>query len=711
MLKKALPYLIPVVFGLALLPVPLLRDFHFESAMLAALIGCFWAGLRASSGTSDQDFFYTVRILGFLYLGGFPLFISSVLSGCLTFDGFGFWLITPLPSVFLGASIGRLIRSLNLPFPKLVTVSVLLFCGAGVWLIEFFNFPQVYFYNHVWGVWPGPIYDEAVPLSGSFLYFRWITFLWITLLWVLPNWTKNLQTKLITGFALISLLFSYLNLDEAGIISPRESIKSQLGGVHQTEHFDLFFDENSYSSEEIRYWASKHEFYFHQINDRLEIDWPKGRKIESYLYAHAWQKKKITGAKFTSYVPIWLDQDQLHIAKQQLEGVLKHEMVHVVSKQFGNKLFNGSWSIGLIEGLAEGIAKDASSRSTLHQIVAGEKPYPSSEKITSALSPIGFYGSAGAISYTTTGSFAEYLLSNYSPDAFKSAYASGDIESAYNTPVADLVKGWHQTLKNTPLDSVDQQVSEFIFAQRSLFEKHCPHSVTEELRLWDKYQYFLADYDTTSAYQTLDELYELYPQNDLVKDAWVRSQILQHRYLDAAEAITQKNPLLTLQVLKADALFLAGEIQKADSVLNYITPEIEQSKARHFRYTLQLRADSVQWSFHVQRRYQQFFPDSSTFIKLNLPNQMLSLNKALLDKKDDVVVLYADLLKAHEPNEDWFDTHEMTVNKLSFLGQFELAETWIELYKPTNLRLRYQERLEEQQEWLRFRVAQSMVAD
>ncbi|MEQ8524275.1 hypothetical protein [Gracilimonas sp.] len=711
MLKKYAPYIVSILTGLALLAVPLLRDFHFESAALAAIIGCFWAGLRASSGTSKQDFFYSLKILGFLYLGGLPLFIYSVLSGCLSFDGFGFWLFTPLPSVFLGASIGRLICSFNLPFPKLITVLILLFCGAGIWVIEFYAFPQVYFYNHIWGVWPGPIYDEAVQLSGSFLYFRWITFLWITLLWVLPNWTRNLQTKLITGFALILLLFSYLNLDETGIISPRESIKTQLGGVHQTEHFDLYFDKDFYSTEEVRYWASKHEFYFHQINELLEIDWPEGRKIESNLYAHAWQKKKITGAKFTSYVPIWLEQDQLHIAKQQLESVLKHEMVHVISKQFGNELFNGSWSIGLIEGLAEGIAKDASSRSTLHQIVAGEKPYPSPEKMESALSLTGFYGSAGAISYTTSGSFVEYLLSNYKPGIFKRAYASGDIESAYETSISHLVNGWHQALEATPLDSVDQQVSEFIFAQRSLFEKHCPHSVTEEMKLWDEYQHLLAGRDTISAHQTLDKLYELYPQNNLVKDSWVRAQILQHKYLQASEAITPEDSLLTLLVLKADALFLAGQTQKADSVLNYITPEVERSEARNFRYTLQLRADSVQWSFHVQRRYQQFFPDSSTFTKLNLPNQMLSLNKALLDEKDDFVLLYANLLKAHDPNENWFDIHEMTADKLSFLGQFALAKNWLELYNPVSLRLRYQERLKEQREWLQFQKAESMVAD
>ncbi|MGN8225459.1 hypothetical protein [Gracilimonas sp. BCB1] len=711
MLKKALPYLTPVLLGIALLPIPLLRDFHFESAALVAIIGCFWAAIKAVKPTATQDFRHSLTILGYIFLGGLPLFITALFTSCLTFDGFGFWIFIPLPSVFLGTAIGRLIRSFYLPFAKTLTLGVLLFISLGVWVIEFLSFPQVYFYNHVWGVWPGPIYDEAVQLTGAFLYFRWITFLWIILLWVLPNWSRNLQTKLVTGFTLISLLFSYLNLDEAGIISPQESIQAQLGGEHQTTHFTIHFEQGFYSPEEIEYWAAKHEFYFQQINDRLNIEWPEDRRVESYFYAHAWQKKKITGAKFTSYVPIWLAQDQLHIAKQQLEDVLKHELVHVLSKQFGNALFNGSRSIGLIEGLAEGIAKGASPRSTLHQIVAGEQPYPSTEDMQSALSFSGFYSSSGAVSYTTAGSFVEYLLSNYSVDSFKDAYATADIESAYDTSFSALVDGWHQALAATPLDSIDRQVSEFIFAQRSLFEKDCPHSISTEMRLWDEYRFLLADRDTLAAYQSLDELYKLFPKNDLVKDARVRSELMQGNYEDASVIITPNDSLLALQVLKADALFLAGQIQKADSVLEYISPKIKQSEARNFRYTLTLRIDSVQWKNHVQRRYQNVFPDGATFASLNLPNKMLSLNKALTENRDSLAILYAHQLLEHNPNPHWFDIYDTAIDRLSFMGEFDLADRWIALIDKESFRLRYRERLEEQKEWQLFLRTESAVAD
>src|SRR5699024_8322223 len=180
-------------------------------------------------------------------------------------------------------------------------------------------------------------------------------------------------------------------------------------------------------------------------------------KIESYLYANAQQKKRLTGAKFTSYVPVWLQQDQLHIAKQQL-GSLKHEMVHVLAKQFGNRMRNASWSIGLVEGLAVALAGDVSSRSTINQIVAAEKPWPNTAEMKHALSLLGFYGGRSTVNYTTTGSFVRYLLQNYPAAYFKKAYRTSDIDAAYPQSFAELVAGWHQVLAAAVVDSLDKQV-------------------------------------------------------------------------------------------------------------------------------------------------------------------------------------------------------------------------------------------------------------
>src|SRR5699024_4663507 len=129
-----------------------------------------------------------------------------------------------------------------------------------------------------------------------------------------------------------------------------------------------------YTKAKVGFIAAKQEFYYHQIVKRLQLSRrDNANKIQTYLYGNAWQKKKLVGAKFTSYVPVWLHQDQLHIAKEQVPRSLKHELVHVLAKQFGNKLIHASWSIGLVEGLAVALAKKQSRVATIDQIVRAEK--------------------------------------------------------------------------------------------------------------------------------------------------------------------------------------------------------------------------------------------------------------------------------------------------------------------------------------------------
>lgn len=709
-MKRLLPYFLPILTGSALLAIPLLRDFHIESAMLAGIIGSYWAGVHSSRYQTKNDFYDSIHILGFLYLAGLPLFINALFTGCLTVDGIGFWVFIPLPGIFLGASIGRLIRKFWIPFPQTLTVIIITILALGVWIIEFFHFPQVFFFNHVWGVWPGPIYDEAVQFSGSFLYFRWLTFLWIILLWMIPNWDKNLQTKIITGFALLSLLFGYLNLDEAGIISPEKRLQKELSGYTSTEHFELYYNEEFFTPEEINYWEARHEFYFREIVEELDVEWPKGRKIHSYLYAHAWQKKKLTGAKFTSYVPIWLEQDQLHIAKSHIQRVLKHEMVHAISKQFGNRLFNGSWKIGLIEGLAEAVAKDASSESTLHQLVAAEEPWPGVDEMKSALSWYGFYAKAGAISYTTTGSFVRYLLDEFPAENLKTAYQGISFEEAYETSFSDLVSGWHQTLGQVVLDSVDKQISAFIFAQLSLFEKQCPHAVSKELNLWDTYQFLLANKDTTQAYEAFDRLYDLEKDNELVKTEWVKAQIKNGHFEQAYNAFTPKDTLLSLRILKADALFLAENFSKADSLLTALAPDIQAAEARNFRHSLELRKDSLQWIRHLKRRYKNDLPDSLDFSQLNRPNQLLTLRMALQNFDENNAKTYSFILSEPILNV-WFEVYEESLEKLAFWDDFNLSESICENSSGIDLRLRYQERLNETCRWAAFLKSNNPVAD
>ncbi len=145
-MKNSRTYIIPLVVGVMVLPVPLLGDFHIESALVAALVGCFWAGWSAcKSHNSKSDARRIAAILGFLFIAGVPLLIYALFTGCLSLHGIGYWILYPVPSVLFGYSLGRLLRKWHLPYRRSFTVAILAFIAVGVLLVEFFNLPQVYF--------------------------------------------------------------------------------------------------------------------------------------------------------------------------------------------------------------------------------------------------------------------------------------------------------------------------------------------------------------------------------------------------------------------------------------------------------------------------------------------------------------------------------------------------------------------------------------
>ena len=576
--------------------------------------------------------------------------------------------------------------------------------ALGVWLFEFFRLPQVYYFNHVWGYWPGPIYDDEIRVSASLIWFRASTLLWVLLLWTLPAFSKSMYHKVVilgTSIAVLVILFLQPNL---GISTPRSELQRQLSEQKVTDHFVLFYDADFYSPDEIDYWAQRHEFHFEQIVLQLEIDWPENRKIESYLYNHAWHKKELVGAKFTSYVPVWLEQDQLHIAKEHLEGVLKHELVHVIAKQFGNSLMNASWSIGLVEGVAEAIAADASDVSTLDQIIAAEQPLPTTDQMKSALSVLGFYGSASAISYTTAGSFVDYLLQNYPADQFKDAYPNSDFESAYELPFDTLVSRWKAQLPIEAVDSLDQEVSQYIFSQQSLFQVSCPRKTHPIIQGLDEFQFHEANLDPEEALAVTQELYQAYPDMNAIKQLWAKNTLRNGNPIEVIEEVTTSDSIPSLHLYKADALFITEGYTSAASYLSEIRTEFLKENDVMLSQSFDVRSDSTNWQIFLNARYKQQTAELADFVSLPEPLQWLLVDRALLNMDEQTITIYARILIEQNTNPTWFDTQERLIDLLVYYQEAELAQLWIDRLKSLSLRERYQERIFELEQWSDFNI-------
>lgn len=700
--------LLPVFIGILLLFIPLLGDFHIESALLVSLVGCFWAGIHACTVAKEKDDFYkALRILGTLFLVGFPLLIHALLTGCFSIHGLAFWLLFPLPSVYFGYAIGRLLRSWQVPYRRLITVAVLLVIGVGILLYELLHYPQVYFFNHVWGGWPGPIYDEVIHVDSATVFFRGLTLLWATLLWHIPELSGDRYAKWIIGFAAIGILLGYTQSAEFGILTPRSYLQTKLGGHRSTRHFELYYDQRFYTEHEIALLAKEHEFYYQQIADRLALSPADStQKIESYLYGHPWQKKRLVGAKFTSYVPVWLDQDQLHIAKPQLNNSLKHELVHVMAKRFDNKLFHASWSVGLIEGLAVAIDGGDSSTSTIDQIVVSEKPYPTAKQLQQLISPRGFYGGRSGVNYLTSGSFVRWLLNTYPAARFKKAYPSGNIAKFYPGNWQELATGWHQHLDSVQVDSVDQQVAGRIFGIPSLFEQRCPHVVSDFAAAMDNYEHRLAERDTLMALHFLDRALTEADSLAPIKAEWSYRQLMSGNPQTVQQAASRQDTTVELQLLYADAFAMTGDHTQALPFINRAKKLFVQHPDSVLAPALATRLNRRQWQIYRQMTYRHTLPDSSAFSEAYYRTKIRSLRKALETEQWQRVESYATQLLTIPLHLRYFDDYQDLIHQLAFLGKRELAARLIKKMSAASLRNRYRERLDQEKEWLLFLSAQ-----
>lgn len=703
-----LKFLWPILFGILLFFIPLVGDFHIESALLVSLISCFWAGIRACNQVSaNNDFWDALQVAGYLFLVGLPLLLNALFSGCFSMHGLAFWLIFPLPSIYFGYAIGRLLRSWEISYRRVLTTIILLAVAVGVFLYELLNYPQVYFFNHVWGGWPGPIYDEVVRISSSAVFFRGLTVLWALLLWHIPELDRHRYAKWMVGFAAIFIGLGYTQLTEFGVITPRSHLQNVLGGNQSTDHFELYYDRQFYSDYDVALLAKEHEFYYRQIAEQLALPARDSTdKIESYLYGHPWQKKELVGAKFTSYVPVWLQQDQLHIAKQQIDPSLKHELVHVMAKQFGNDLFNASWSIGLIEGLAVAIDGGSSKTSTIDQIVASEKPYPNAQQLQQSFSPLGFYGGRSGVNYITSGSFVQFLMQRYPITDLKEAYRSGDIAGAYPKGWEQLASEWHQHLDSVQIDSVDQQVASRIFSIPSLFEQPCPHSVSDFAAAWDTYQFYKAERDTARMFQALNNALAAADSVAPVKAEWSYRHLVNGDYQQVQQAAARQDTTVELQLLYADVFALSGEGNQAQAYLRRAQKLFAQQPDSILRPALETRLDSAQWKIYRRLTYHHNWPDSATFEKANYRTKIRSIRKAIDWERWSLVKQYAGQLIKQELQERYFDEYQRLIHHLAFQGKTKLAARLIENLSALSLRERYHKRLHLEKEWLLFLSAQ-----
>src|SRR6266481_30124 len=306
------PRLYLVLLGLLSLVacfLPLADHLGYElSALVALAAGLFGGipGIAAARMERDSATRALSRALWFaLWALGIPL-VLILLNGlrrpaCDPLGGFAMYLALAVPSAVLACVLGVACGFVATRRAGWLYAAV--FAGSlasALWPVV--RGPQVFVFHHLGGMYPGPIYDEAISTSRALWLFRGDTLLYagacagIALIAGTPRPRRRGILALLAcgaGAAWMSLQAEKLHWKAAA-----SQLDAELGGRMETEHLLLHFPREK-KDEERALLARDAENDVRAVARFFGI--PPGLRIEIYLYRSAEEKRTLLGAAETSF--------------------------------------------------------------------------------------------------------------------------------------------------------------------------------------------------------------------------------------------------------------------------------------------------------------------------------------------------------------------------------------------------------------------------
>ncbi|OGE23773.1 MAG: hypothetical protein A3J42_07100 [Candidatus Dadabacteria bacterium RIFCSPHIGHO2_12_FULL_53_21] len=487
-----IPLALTALISIALLFVPLAGALGFEySAVMGFVLSFVSVFVSAeliagdnkshSAGKRISDRVSSILLVNFFFLAVVYLIglLGSLLKGdCFIREGTVFFLLIPVVSVFFSSSLGLLtgyvMRRRGFIAGALMLIGIFAYS-----LLELYREPSLFVYNPLYGFFPGPIYDEAIPVTDSLLVYRLVTALWGILFLALLHLANGLSYRRVGAWDFLKLIaigaalvtaYSYEN--ELGISYDREYITEKiLPASIETDNFVIYYDPSSPEAKHIELIAGDHEWRYEELSEFLGLDTQV--KIRSYIYPDTETRKRVVGAGDTTIAnPI---HREIHLVYGAFpDPILKHELTHVMAGDFGTKVLRMSPEVGLLEGLA--VAADWGGD--------GYDPHQWSKAIIrNGMAPdigditgFGFWYAPPGLSYTLMGSFTRYLIDTYGIEKFKTVYRTGDF-SIYGKDLPGLAADWKKFLEGVDTPGDINELAKARFGAPSIFTASCPRRV------------------------------------------------------------------------------------------------------------------------------------------------------------------------------------------------------------------------------------------
>src|SRR3954467_8993142 len=337
--------------------LPLADHLGYELSELVALAAGLFGGIPGIAAARMERESCTRALARALWfsLSTLAIPVSVILLNglrrpvCNPLGGFALYLTLAVPSATLACTLGVACGFLAPRRAGFVYAAV--FAGSlaiALWPVIYG--PQVFAFHHLGGMYPGPIYDEAIATSRALWLFRADTLLYagacasIALIAGPPRPRRRGIAGLVACG--IGALWLSLQAEKLHWKASAAELDEELGGRIETAHLMLHFPREK-KDEERALLARDAENDLNAAARFFGIA-PEGR-IDVYLYRSAEEKRTLIGAAETSFTKPWLRQIHTNDAPAP-HPVLRHELVHAL----GAQIARGPWKVpgGLVPQMA-----------------------------------------------------------------------------------------------------------------------------------------------------------------------------------------------------------------------------------------------------------------------------------------------------------------------------------------------------------------------
>ncbi len=481
---------------------------------------------------------------------------------CDPLGGFALYLALAVPSAVLACTLGVACGFLA---PRragwlyaAVFVASLAFAVWPLW-----RGPQVFAFHHLGGMYPGPIYDEAVGTSRALWLVRADTLLYagacagIALIAGPPRpRRRGVLALLACGAGAIWLSLQAEKLHWKASIA---QLDAELGGRLETEHLVLHFPREK-KEEERALLARDAEIDLRAVAAFFGI--APGPRIEIWLYRSAEEKRRLIGAAETSFTKPWLHQIHTNDAPAPHPS-LRHELAHAL----GAQIAPGPWRVpgGFIPQMAltEGAAVAAdwpAGEFTIHEEARALEDLHLLPDLQRLFRRGAFYAESGPRAYTAAGSFLRFIHDTRGTEAFESLYASRT-----KLDLATAVPEYLRFLAGLTVPPRATALASQRYSAPGIVFKRCAHEVAT------LQQQARAAHDPQSRAELLARCAALEPSDPSLLAALARAQVAAKDLGAAAATATRAlaHPRLSLplraQILTdaGDAAWTAGDVSRA----------------------------------------------------------------------------------------------------------------------------------------------------